>query len=55
MSGCAFVSLRIRYTGQMWWLKSVIPATWEMKMGKMVMESQPGQKVHETPSKTIKR
>jgi hypothetical protein len=36
--------------GQAQWFKSVILATWETEIGRITVQSQPGQKVHETLS-----
>jgi hypothetical protein len=32
------------------WFTSVIPATWEVEIGRIEVQDQPGQKVSETPS-----
>jgi prephenate dehydrogenase len=33
-----------------WWFKSVILVTWEVEIGRIIVQSQPEQKVHVTPS-----
>jgi hypothetical protein len=38
---------------QAWWIKPVILAIWEAVIGKMVVQGQPGQEVHKTPSQLI--
>jgi hypothetical protein len=37
------------------WLISVIPATWEVEIGKIAVRSQPGQKVSEHPYPTFQQ
>jgi hypothetical protein len=36
-----------------WWLKPVIPATQDAEIRRIEVQGQPGQKVHETPSKPM--
>jgi hypothetical protein len=40
---------------QVWWLTSVILATWEAEIGKIKVRGQPGQIVHKTYPSTISK
>jgi hypothetical protein len=33
-----------------WWLMPVIPVTWEAEIGRIEVQGDPRQMVHETPS-----
>jgi hypothetical protein len=39
---------------QMWCLMPGIPVTWEVEIGSIVVQDQPGQKLHKTPSQPIR-
>jgi hypothetical protein len=39
--------------GQVQWLKLVIQAIWEVEIKRIAVQSQPGHKVHETPSEQM--
>jgi hypothetical protein len=48
------IALIIRNDKQGWWLTSIILATWEIEIRRILVQTQSGQKVHENPSQPIK-
>jgi hypothetical protein len=49
------VFLKKDFQVQCWWLTAVILATWEAVIGRIVIPSQPGQKIHKTTSQQQKK
>jgi hypothetical protein len=45
---------KIRMQSWARWVTPVIPAIWEVEMGRILVQGQLRQKVHKTPSQTIK-
>jgi hypothetical protein len=48
------MALKNLYQSQVRWLTPVIPATWEVEIGRISFGGQTRQKVSETPSQPIK-
>jgi hypothetical protein len=43
-----------KHAYKIWWLTSIIPATWKVKIRRITVRGQPRQKVSETPISTNK-
>jgi hypothetical protein len=46
----SFMAMTIWNSSRAWWLISIIPATQEAEIRRIVVQGQPGQKVTEVPS-----
>jgi hypothetical protein len=53
MKECSTVGVEIRAWSQVQWLTSVILATWEVDIRRVIVEGQPRPKVSETSAQQI--